>query len=359
MLRTLTLFIRRMSRLATIYCVIAILTHIWSASPYIAVLVILFRFARRKKARSTTLGSAAFATESELDRTGMLGAANGLILGPLWERNTFVHRRLPLAVRQRHWVRLSGATHTAIFAPSNAGKSTSLVITNLLTNPESVIVADFKGELAGATAAHRKARFGHRVVCLDPYRIYTDQPDTLNPLDSIPFDHPLGIDDAQDLAASLVVRTGHETDPHWGDTSEAVIAAVTATTISYGEKNSRSLHTVRDIIANPIKLDTVTKLMLESDRWNGALNQMGGQLQGLVDKERASVISTALRHLKFLGTPTIFESTSSSTFSPAELRQGKMTVFLILPPDRATALSGLLRMWVSALLRACVKGGLQ
>jgi len=86
---------------------------------------------------------------------------------------------------------------------------------------------------------------------------------------------------------------------------------------------------------------------------------MGGQIMSLADKEKASVLSTALRHLRFLGTPAVAESTRSSSFDPSLLRRGRMTVYLILPPDRAQAQSGLLRMWVGSLMRACVRGGLQ
>ena len=48
-----------------------------------------------------------------------------------------------------------------------------------------------------------------------------------------------------------------------------------------------------------------------------------------------------------------------SSFDPAELRKGKMTIFLVLPPEHMRAQSGLLRMWVSTMLRACVRGGVQ
>src|SRR5207302_2971445 len=53
------------------------------------------------------------------------------------------------------------------------------------------------------------------------------------------------------------------------------------------------------------------------------------------------------------------ENTRSSSFDPAELRNGKMTVYLVLPPEHMRAQSALLRMWVGSMLRAVVRGGLQ
>lgn len=49
----------------------------------------------------------------------------------------------------------------------------------------------------------------------------------------------------------------------------------------------------------------------------------------------------------------------ASSFDPAELRSGKLTVYLILPPNHMRAQSALLRMWISSQLRAVVAGGLQ
>ena len=89
------------------------------------------------------------------------------------------------------------------------------------------------------------------------------------------------------------------------------------------------------------------------------LARIGWQMSHYKDKELASVMTTANRHLSFLDTPAVAASTRSSTFDPAELRTGKMTVYLILPLEHARAQAGLLRMWVAAMLRAITDGGIQ
>jgi type IV secretion system protein VirD4 len=61
--------------------------------------------------------------------------------------------------------------------------------------------------------------------------------------------------------------------------------------------------------------------------------------------------------LRFLDTPAIAESTRSTSFDPAIMLRGKMTVYLVVPPQHAAALSGLLRSWVSFFLRLAVRGG--
>ena len=71
------------------------------------------------------------------------------------------------------------------------------------------------------------------------------------------------------------------------------------------------------------------------------------------------VLTTTNRFLKFLDTIAIAESTRSSSFHPADLLKGKTTVYLCLPPEHMRAQSALLRMWIGAMLRGVVRGGLQ
>jgi type IV secretion system protein VirD4 len=346
------------SKLAAAYCAMLIFLLAWPASALALVAVVVW-WRKRRKRQLTDLGSARWAEAADLLRSGMLGATRGLILGRLPQRHRFFGSTIAGIRHSDALVRLPHAVHVAIFGPTGAGKGVSFVLPTLLTNPESCVVLDFKGELARQTAEHRRKRFGHQVALLDPYCTVTATPDSFDPLDFIKEGHPLALDDCNDLAGALVVRSGDEKDPHWADSAEACIAAVTATVVGYGKPDMRSLQTVREILSHPERLELAIKLMRESDLWNGMLAQLGGQLTHFADKEKASVLSSTLRHLRFLGTPAVAATTSSSTFDPAQLRRGKLTVYLILPPDRAAAQAGLLRMWVGSMLRACVREGLQ
>lgn len=352
----LTSFLNICNKIVAIYCLLASTVFLWPLSGYLLVFGAIMTVVQKGRKRLTTLGSACWAEATDLKRAGMLGATSGLILGRLPEQ---VKRRKSTSGKEAEWVRLPQAVHTAVFAPTGVGKGVSLVTPFLLTSPESAVVLDFKAELAGLTAEYRRKKFGHQVVLIDPYRSFTAKPDTYNPLDAIGKDDPLAIDDCNDLANAVVVRTGRETEAHWNDLSEVLTGAVSGVVVGYGEPGTRSLQTVREIISSPALLDTAVKLMLESEKWNGSLKSLGGQIQHLEGKEKASVLSSAARHLRFLGSPAISDSIGTSSFDPTLLRRGRMTVYLILPPDRAHAQSGLLRLWVSSLLRSCVRGGLQ
>ena len=338
---------------------------------------------RRRSGVFTAHGTARWATLKDLQYAGMVGAKSGPIIGrvannaktPLLKALNDLFRfrvsskeaceqffdSIRYFNRQLHsaLVRMPKAVHTAVFAPTGVGKGVSCVIPFLLASDESAVVVDFKGENFRLTAEHRRKVFGHRIVVLDPFKLVSQAPQTFNPLDFIDKDSPTAIDECRDLAEALVIRTGQEKDPHWVDSAEAWISALIALVVHYGEPNDRSLQTVRTLLSSPDKLEMAIKLMCASDAWDGMLARMGNQLTHFKDKELGSTLTTTSRFLRFLDTLAVADSTKTSSFDPADLRKGKMTVYLILPPEHMRAQSPLLRMWIGSLLRAVVRGGLQ
>ncbi len=343
--------------------VLSLVGGVWLFVPIAGV---AFFYATKRKGRALWAhGTAAWATEEELRRAGMIGASEGLILGRIPDSGgggptvvqrlkTLFNHKIPAkeaceiftAPSKRsvngELVRLPQAVHTAVFAPTGVGKGISCVIPFLLTCEDSCIVVDF----------------------IDPFAVLKNLPfkkATFNPVSCIDKNSPTALDECNALAEALVVRTGEEKEPHWLDSAESWIAGVIATTVMYGEadEGTRSLQTVRQILSNPKRLDTAVKLMCESDAWGGMLARMGGQLMHFVDKEKSSTLTSTGRFLRFLDTLAVAESTRTSSFDPSKLRTGKMTVYLVLPPEYIHSHAGLLRMWIVSLLRAVVRGGLQ
>jgi type IV secretion system protein VirD4 len=369
--------------LVVCYCVVSAAVKLGGLF-WIGLVIFVAAMLRRRHQTLTAFGTARWANANDLRAQGMLGATRGLILGqvmdggkpPLLEGtgNLFdIRVQSQVACEQfiasirfgrkpklnPALVRLPKAVHTAAFAPTGVGKGVSCVVPFLLTSDESAVVVDFKGENFRLTAEHRRRAFGHRIVVLDPMRIISQTPDTFNPVEFIDKNSPTAIDECRDLAEALVVRTGHEKDPHWTDSAEAWIGSLIALVVQYGEPEDRSLQTVRTLLTNPEKLEMAIKLMCASDAWKGMLARMGYQLTHFKDKELGSTLTTTNRFLRFLDTLAVAESTRTSSFDPADLIGGKLTIYLVLPPEHMRAQSPLLRMWIGSLLRAVVRGGLQ
>ena len=324
-------------------------------------------------------GVAAWANHETLLRAGMIGGDKGLSVGKLidsaprrwlsgiaglinhqmshWQacyRFIILLRQFGSKAVGTETVRLSKAIHTAAIAPSGAGKGVSIVVPRLMEMDESVICIEYKGELAKLTAKMREKQFRHRVVLIDPYRVVTKSPDTFNPVDFIGRGSAHALDNCRDLADQLVIRTGEERETHWNDSAEMWITAALLAVVERSPSNHRSLQAVRDVLSDPRKLPELLKILEGMD---GMARRLGSQLRHFQDKELSSVLTTANRHLRFLDTPAIEESTSTSSFDPRKLRDGKMSVFCILPPEHMQP--SLIRMWMGSLMMAVVRGGLE
>jgi type IV secretion system protein VirD4 len=68
-------------------------------------------------------------------------------------------------------------------------------------------------------------------------------------------------------------------------------------------------------------------------------------------KEGAGVVSTATRHLAFLDSEMVAKAVSTSSFDPKSLCAPGTTLFIQIPPEQLDAQKGLLRCWVSTLVR--------
>ena len=383
-----------MYKLSRLMLILSVIAGLWSlvifalqigGLGYIGLALVLFTlFAKRGYQALTAFGTARWATAGDLRAAGMLDANSGLIIGRVgsggkppfrkaleelfnsWVPSKEACEQFLASIRfgrktklQASLVRMPNAVHSAVFAPTGVGKGVSSVIPFLLATDESAVVVDFKGENFKLTAEHRRKVFGHEIVVLDPFKVASQAPQTFNPLDFIDKDSPTAIDECRDLAKALVISTGHEHDPHWVQSAEAWISALIALVVYYGEPNDRSLQTVRKLLSSPDKLEMAIKLMCASDAWDGMLARQGGNLAHFKDKELNSTLTTTNRFLSFLDTVAVADSTKTSSFNPDDLRLGKMTAYLILPPEHQRAQSPLLRMWIGSLLRAVVRGGLQ
>ncbi len=336
-----------------------------------------------KQARKVPLlfsgGTACFASLGLLLRYGLLQDF-GLILGtaddaPLPSRFQGLRALLSPGTASRHacrlflaaffgrWclegtmIRLHSFTHLATFAPTGRGKGVSVLIPNLLSYLHSCVVTDPKCELFQVTSEHRRKRFGHRIIRLDPYRLGGPGGDTLNPLDFINDKHEDFLDQCRDLAAALVMRSGQEKEPFWNDAAELVICAVIAF-ICACETNpaERTLQNMRDIVASRKRFAQTIEVMQQVTTHGGVVSRLGHLLTWFVDRELGSVLTNVQRHTQFLDSPAIAKHTARSSFDLMALRSGRMTVYLCMPVDRLTTMAPIQRMWIATILRVITRG---
>jgi len=76
---------------------------------------------------------------------------------------------------------------------------------------------------------------------------------------------------------------------------------------------------------------------------------------GKADREASGVLSAAQRHTHSLDSPRIADCVATSDFRFADLREGAVTIFLCLPPDRIDTYSRWLRLIIVEALTALTR----
>jgi type IV secretion system protein VirD4 len=322
------------------FAAVAHISHTWQTGVSLAGALVgafsAYGWWRRKfggfEPNSAVHGSAHFANADQVKSA--LGGASGLIVG----RENRKGGQL---------LRYAGQAHLLTIAPTRSGKGVGAIIPNLLTADRSVLCVDPKGENARITAAGR-ARFGP-VYVLDPFEISDQPPAAFNPLAGLSAN---GLDLAEDAAllADALVHDPPEQggEAHWNEEAKALIAGVIMHVVCSEPDETRNLATVRDRLTSAgweqrIMFDAMAK----SEAAGGLVRRAANRHLGKSEREAAGVLSSAQRHTHFLDSVRINWTMAWSDFRFADLKEGKATVFLVLPPERLDAYSRWLRLMVA------------
>lgn len=240
--------------------------------------------------------------------------------------------------------------HVVTVAGSRAGKSSTVLIPNLLCYPGSVIVLDPKGELARATAAHRRS-MGHRVYVLDPFGETGEASAAHNPFDELGHGKAAHIAaDAAQLADALII--GNPRDPHWTDSAKNLIRGYVLHLLS--TTSQATLREVRRLLnATPDELDTLFATMTNSSAFEGIVANIGASFLGKKEsggRELQGILSTAQEQTAPLD--DVLAVTGRSDFRLSELASGKVSLYLVLPGMRMGTHYRWLRLVIQQALAA-------
>jgi type IV secretory pathway TraG/TraD family ATPase VirD4 len=293
-------------------------------------------------------GTAAWGTQAEAQAAGFVhdpSADSKLLLGAY------------AADWRGHRAHFQVDTHVLTCAPTGAGKGIGAVLYNLLTYPGSIFVLDLKGENYAVTA---KARRGlkNRVARLDPFGLCDpDKPShAINWLQHIDPKSPQGVSEATMLAESLIVPTSHH-DSHWDDSASYLLQGLILF-VAAGEKQQCSMATVRELLTQgDAKLKATLQKMDAAATKSDALQPMARVARTFLakeDRERSAVLSTAVRHTRFLDDPRLTATLQHSDFSFRDLKKENITVYLTIPPDKLAACVGYIRGLLALALQDMV-----
>ncbi len=243
-------------------------------------------------------------------------------------------------------------SHCICVAPTGSGKGRNSLIPHLLTWRGSAVVVDPKGEAAATTGHYRSQVLGQKVIYLDPFRLVTQTPDSLNPLDVIRFSDSSPEEFALTAPGLLHPEfVGSTRDPFWDNNGDSLISGLICHMLVSGEPEDRHFPKLRDYLmcddvhySLAVLLDTKGKQMPRMAYGNIS------SFVSTVEQTRSGILATAQQHLRILADPAVVQGLSTTSFDLDAFQQGEpMTIYLILPVTRLHSHGMLLRNWLSAL----------
>lgn len=241
--------------------------------------------------------------------------------------------------------------HIVTIAGTRAGKSSTVLIPNLLRYPGSSIVIDFKGEIARATAK-RRAAMGQRVFVLAPFGESGFQTAHHNPFGEIGMGRPEHVAaDAALLADALIISNNK--DPHWTDSAKNLIRGIVLYLLATAPKRATLRELRRLLNATPAELDRLFSEMASSSAFDGVVANIGAAFLGKKEsggRELQGILSTAQEQTAPLD--DIVGITGKSDFALSDLADGNTTIYLVLPGMRLATHYRWLRLVVQQALIA-------
>lgn len=247
--------------------------------------------------------------------------------------------------------------HLLTIATTRAGKGASCIIPNLLVYPGSVLVIDPKGENAAVTALARR-QMGQDIHIIDPFGVMkalgldpADYPaQRLNPLDAIGRNDIDVVEQINNLADALIVRSDHG-NPFWDNAAHGLLSGIIAHVLAWPQlrDNERHLGTVRDYVTetNGRKLTDLAGQEGIAGLTAAAVSMLKGS-----NTSASDVLLTLRVHVKWIDSLAMRKALEASDFDLASLKQRKASLYLVIPPRYMQIHSRFLRLFITVAMHA-------
>lgn len=286
-------------------------------------------------------GSARWATATDLLQAKLLqpferfDSPSSLVLGVLAAGDGKIDGQI-------HW---DGEGHLMTVAPTRSGKSTTVIIPNLVRYHGSCIVLDPKGELYAQTATWRAANVG------PVYRIAPFSRDThaFNPLSAIRTPA-----DARALA-DLMIPTDPRAQEFFKKDAVAFLSALIMHLLTSAPKEFQTMSELRRLTAMPLPdFREVLEVMAESSV-SAVANAANIVLGKSNDRGLPSLRETLSNELALWDDPGVTAATASAEVDFRALKEQPATVYITVPFDKTDAYAPFLKVLLSTALEAMVQ----
>ncbi|HEY8674479.1 MAG TPA: type IV secretory system conjugative DNA transfer family protein [Candidatus Dormibacteraeota bacterium] len=251
---------------------------------------------------------------------------------------------LVLGRRGAHLIATEAETSVLVIGPTRSGKTSGLVVPNLLDWQGPAIVTSTKSELVDLTAAHRRS--------IGPVSVYDPTGEIDDRSDTVSWS-PLAGCDVLDVAWTVAAwlcaglqqggGRGDNDWAHWAESGKLLIAPLLYTAAAC----DRTIVDVRDWI-HCFDIDTPMALLIDLSSAHPSRDAdpqraiaMLNSIEQRPEKERGTVFSTVMRIFSVFNERAVAASAMTSRFDPQCFLRDRGTLYLCTPrqsPERIASL---------------------
>jgi type IV secretion system protein VirD4 len=262
------------------------------------------------------------------------------------------------------YLRFTGQQFVLLAAPARSGKGVGIVIPNLLSFPDSVVVLDVKQENYAITAGFRRAH-GQEVYLFNPFA-EDGRTHRYNPLSAIS-DGLFRVGDILAIGYALYPPGGH--DDFWKDQARNLFLAIVLLLCEWRDARRAGKGTsipnypvtigevLRQASGNgmPVKTYLQRALVQHRDLLSGQCVDALNRFLSNDDKVLASVLATFNAPLTIWANPVVDAATSANDFDPRDLRRRRISVYIGVTPDHLSEAALIVNLLFSQVINLNTK----
>lgn len=311
------------------------LLHLWlqrgalvsGAIAFFIVLIIL-------KGGRSLHGEARFARESEIRRE-QLRSKSGIIVGQKGGR----------------YLVFGGTEHVLLEAPTRAGKGVGVVIPNLLSWADSVVVLDVKRENWDITAGFR-ARHGQAVYLFDPLDP-EGRTARYNPLSFIDRLDDVDVVNELQKIGGMLFPAPEKADPFWAEAARAAFVGVGALVAANPALPFTIGEIYRRLTTGDPKVE-LPKVVEEAQKRGQRLSQACvsalSDFTSASDNTFSGIKQTITSKLSLWLNPYVDAATSETDFDLRQVRRERISIYLGVSPDNIDRIAPVYNLFLQQLI---------
>ena len=269
-----------------------------------------------------------------------------------------------VGVWRGRYLRFAGQQFVLLAAPARSGKGVGIVIPNLLSYPDSVVVLDIKRENYALTAGFRRAH-GQDVYLFDPFA-EDGRTHRYNPLSAIS-DGLFRVGDILAIGYALYPPGGH--DDFWKDQARNLFLGIVLLLCEWRDAKRTGKgasipdypvtmgEVLRQSSGNgmPVKSYLQRALVQHRDMLGGPCVDALNRFLSNDDKVLASILATFHAPLTIWANPIVDAATSANDFDLRDVRRRRMSVYIVITPDHLSEAALLVNLVFSQLVNLNTK----